>query len=79
MVPRLPGRSPETTMLLSVQKMSCGHCIQSVTTAVRALDPNARVEVDIAMGTVRIAGGMDAEIAARSLRDIGYTVHVIES
>lgn len=65
-------------MLLSVQKMTCGHCIQSVTAAVRALDPHARVEVDIAQGTVRIAGQMDAETAARSLREIGYTVHVIE-
>lgn len=65
-------------MLLSVQKMTCGHCIQSVTSAVRALDPHARVEVDLANGTVRVGSNIDAETAAQSMREKGYTVRVVE-
>lgn len=65
-------------MLLSVQKMTCGHCIRSVTSALRALDPQARIEVDLTTGTVHIAGHVDAETAAQSVRERGYTVRVVE-
>lgn len=65
-------------MLLDVQKMTCNHCVRAVTSAVQSLDPQAKVEVNLADGTVRIAGGVDAEAAARAIRDEGYTVRVIE-
>lgn len=65
-------------MLLSIQKMTCGHCIRSVTSAVRAIDPNASVAVDLANGTAHVAGHIDAETAAQSIREQGYTVRVVE-
>jgi copper chaperone len=66
-------------MLLDVQKMTCNHCVRSVTAAVQALDPQAQVEVSLADGSVRIAGRLDAEAAARAIRDEGYTVRVLEA
>lgn len=66
-------------MLLSVQKMTCNHCVRSVTKAVHDLDPQAEVEVNLADGTVRIAGSVDAEAAARAIREDGYTVAVVEA
>lgn len=66
-------------MLLDVQKMTCNHCVRSVTVAVQALDPQAQVDVRLADGTVRIAGRVDAEAAARAIRAEGYTVRVIEA
>lgn len=65
-------------MLLDVQKMTCNHCVRAVTQAVQSLDRQATVEVDLADGTVRVGGGVDAEAAAKAIRDAGYTVRVIE-
>jgi copper chaperone len=66
-------------MLLSVEKMTCNHCVRSVTNALLALDPRARVEVTLSEGTVRVDGAIDVESAARAIRDEGYTVRVLEA
>ena len=65
-------------MLLNVEKMSCNHCVRSVTKAVQALDAEAKVDVDLAAGKVRISGQVDAEAAARAIREEGFQVRVIE-
>lgn len=65
-------------MLLCVQDMTCGHCVKAVTAAVQALAPAARVDVDLAAGTVRISGAVDAEAALRAIRDEGYPASLVE-
>jgi len=65
-------------MLLTVEKMTCGHCVRSVTDAVRAVDPQAVVDVSLADGTVRIAGKVTPEEAAAAIREQGFTVRVTE-
>lgn len=42
-----------------VQGMSCGHCQRAITQALLELDADARVEVDLAAGEVRIDSGLD--------------------
>ena len=66
-------------MLLNVEKMTCGHCVRSVTNAVKALDPQAEVVVSLADQTVRVSGSVTAEQAAAAIRDEGYTVRVNEA
>ena len=66
-------------MLLNVQKMTCGHCVRTVTNAVRALDSQAEVEVDLADGSVRIDGKVTADDAAEAIREEGYTVQVVQA
>lgn len=66
-------------MLLDVQKMTCNHCVRSVTKAVQGLDPQAQVKVSLADGSVRITGRVDAEAAAQAIREEGYTVRVVEA
>lgn len=66
-------------MLLDVQKMTCNHCVRAVTNAVQSLDPQARVEVSLADGTVHVSGSVDADAAAAAIRQEGYTVRVIEA
>ena len=66
-------------MLLDVRKMTCNHCVRAVTGAVQALDADARVEVDLGRGTVRVEGGrIDAEAVAAAVREEGYEVRVLE-
>lgn len=59
-------------MRLTVDNMSCQHCVQTVTRALRALDPNATVEVDLARGEVRTRGAFNADAAIAALADADY-------
>lgn len=65
-------------MLLSVQDMTCGHCVKAVTAALQAIAPGAQVEVDLAAATARIAGSLDAEAALAAIRDAGYPATLLE-
>lgn len=65
-------------MLFRVENMSCGHCVRAITATIHALEPRATVDVDLAGGTVRIAGSLDAEAAVRAIREEGYPARLIE-
>ena len=57
-----------------VHDMTCGHCVSSITKAVRAIDPGAQVSVDLATRRVRI-GATESDTAALrdAIRGAGYT------
>lgn len=61
-------------MKLIVEGMTCDHCVRSVTKAIRERDPHARVDVDLAAGTVRVDGVIDAGSAFAAISAEGYTV-----
>lgn len=57
-----------------VQDMTCGHCVAAITRAVKALDPVAVVEVDLAQHRVRVVTREAAQdTLAHAIRDAGYT------
>lgn len=66
-------------MLLQVEHMHCQHCVNAVTTALRALDPDATVQVDLAKGEVRASGGFSAEAAIAALADEAYPATLVSS
>jgi copper chaperone len=58
----------------TVNDMTCGHCVGTVTRAIEAVDPGARVTVDLAAHRVVIeprATGAEALVAA--ITEAGYT------
>lgn len=57
-----------------VQGMTCQHCVRSVTRAVTGLDEQARVEVDLDVGRVKIDSSLPRDRLAQAIRDEGYTV-----
>jgi copper chaperone len=57
---------------LDVQGMSCDHCINAVTRAVKAIDAQARVDVDLARGRVRVEGSRVADELVKALDEAGY-------
>ncbi|MCD6076832.1 MAG: copper chaperone [Ramlibacter sp.] len=57
-----------------VQGMSCGHCVKAVTEAVRSLDPQAEVQVDLAKGKVQVQSQQDHAAIARAIEEEGYKV-----
>lgn len=64
---------------LSVKDMTCGHCVGAVTRAVKAVDPAAGVDVDLAAKRVRVESGAPAQALIRALDDAGYPATVAEA
>jgi copper chaperone len=65
-------------MKLFVEGMTCAHCVRAITRAIQALDADARVEVDLAGGTVTIEGGVDAGLATAAIEAEGYRVASVQ-
>ncbi len=61
-------------MKLRVAGMSCEHCVQAVRKAVESVAPGARVQVDLASGTVEVEGEAAEEAVVRAIEDAGYEV-----
>ena len=57
---------------LSIASMTCGHCAGVVSKAVKALDPNAKVEVDLALQRVRVETTEDRQAVMEALSEAGY-------
>lgn len=61
-------------MKFEVEGMTCGHCVRAITRAIHTLDPDARVDVDLAQGVVTVEGQLLADAAADAITREGYTV-----
>ena len=60
--------------IFQVQGMSCGHCASAVTQAVRSVDPQAEVRVDLPTGKVEVRSGQDHAAIAHAIEEEGYKV-----
>ncbi len=62
-----------------VKDMTCGHCVSTITKAVAAVDPGAKVHIDLATHRVNI-DATDAAAATLSdaIREAGYTPVAVE-
>ncbi|CAM3640199.1 heavy-metal-associated domain-containing protein [Roseateles saccharophilus] len=57
-----------------VNDMSCGHCVGAITEALKAVDRDARVEIDLAQHRVQVeSGSAGAEQLAEAIRGAGYS------
>ena len=59
-------------MKFIVPDMNCGHCTASVDKALRALDPSAKVDIDLASKTVTVASAKDSSSLQAALSEAGY-------
>ena len=65
-------REPEM-LSFRVDDMTCGHCVRAIKGAVRALDADAMVDVDLPRHVVRVhAGHLDAPRVRQALEQAGY-------
>jgi copper chaperone len=62
---------------LTVTGMTCDHCVRAVTEAVQAVPGAQDVRVDLASGTVRVAGSADPEALRAAIAEEGYEVRSI--
>lgn len=61
---------------ITVVGMTCGHCVNAVTTEISAIAGVTRVDVDLATGAVSIEsdGAIDAAAVADAVDEAGYTL-----
>lgn len=57
----------------TVEDMTCGHCVQTITQALNTLDPAAIVAIDLPSKTVEVTSGAGDEAVAGAIRQAGYT------
>jgi copper ion binding protein len=63
-----------TSTTYQVQGMTCGHCVQAVSTEVGALPGVEQVDVDLATGAVTVASRapLDHESVRAAVDEAGY-------
>ena len=59
---------------LKVSGMTCGGCINAVTRAVQAQDPQAKVQADLITQTVNLETSLSPEQASQLITDAGFPV-----
>jgi copper chaperone len=63
-----------------VNDMTCGHCVSTITKALKATDKDAKIQVDLATHRVQVEPvSADPDELAEAIRDAGYTPVSIES
>ena len=60
--------------IFNVQGMTCGHCERAVTTAIKQLDPQARVTIDRSQNKVEVVSDQTRESLVAAIREEGYQV-----
>lgn len=61
------------TVNFSIPDMTCGHCKATVERAIAAVDPGAKVEIDLTAHTARLESSADSAQLIAALADAGYT------
>lgn len=61
------------TTKYKVLGMTCGGCAASVTRAILALAPAAKVDVDLAQGIVSVDGVDDEQVIDQAVVDAGFS------
>lgn len=66
--------------VFQVNDMTCGHCVGAITKALKAVDKDAIVQIDLPAHRVQVDSGI-AGVAEFSdaIKDAGYTPAIIES
>ncbi len=59
-------------MKFTVPDMTCGHCVSTVTKAIKGLDAAAQVKADLASKTLAVETSAPAPAVAKALEDAGY-------
>ena len=56
----------------NVPGMTCGHCTRAVTEALMEVDPQAKVEVDLASKRVTVESARERAVLEAALAEAGY-------
>lgn len=57
---------------VTIEDMTCGGCVASITRVVKNLDPNANVDADVASKRVKIDSVIAADSVVAAIAEAGY-------
>jgi copper chaperone len=57
----------------NVPDMTCGHCVSTITKALKSEDPKAKVEISLAERLVKVDSTLSREDIAQRIAEAGYT------
>ena len=57
---------------LTINDMTCGGCVASITRVVKGLDPSATVDADVASKRVRIDSTINSEAVTAAISNAGF-------
>ena len=57
----------------TVNDMTCGHCVSTITKAVKGVDAAGKVEIDLAAHRVRIDSAHEAAEFREAISEAGFT------
>lgn len=60
--------------IFTVTGMTCGHCEKAVLQAIRALDPQAQIQIDRSQNQVEVESTAPREKLAGAIAEEGYQV-----
>ncbi|RQR42478.1 heavy-metal-associated domain-containing protein [Burkholderia sp. Bp9142] len=60
-------------MELEIKDMTCGHCAGVVTKAIREVDANARVDIDLGTKIVRVLSAQEPSDFISEIQQAGYS------
>lgn len=60
-----------------VPDMTCGHCVQTIQTTIKGLDPAATVACDLDHKEVTVGTGIAANRIAAALADVGFESEIL--
>ena len=70
--------SEEMTMIeIKVPDMTCGHCVSTITKAVKELDASAKVDISLAEHRVRVEGKASKEDLCHCFGEGGFTPEAV--
>ena len=74
--PKAPAAGKEANLIeLTIKGMTCSHCVQAVTRALRECKGVTSVSVDLKSGKAAIGGdALDAQALRKAVESLGYTV-----
>ena len=61
----------------TVEDMSCGHCVNTVTRAIEQTDPDATINIDLESKVVAVDSPADDESLRQAMRSAGYEAEPI--
>lgn len=61
----------------NVPDMTCGHCVSTITKAVKSEDPKAKVEINLGQHLVKIESALSQDEIAQQIAEAGYTPTIV--
>jgi copper chaperone len=67
-------------LAFQVNDMTCGHCVSTITKAIKGTDKDAKVQIDLATHRVLVKPATaDADELADAIKDAGYTPITVDA